>query len=287
MFRVLRFAGARTSRAVLRRPALTRNFAGTSIVMKEQGKKVKVNGEVLEFHNVEIDASDRKLEEGGEFLEFSSEKIKFSDEEVDQWLDALEELNSEFSEREYLPEVSLAPPGQARIDIIAEAKEALNEFNPTEEQIKEWEALKDKPLPQLKDPVVQHVTNMIMRHGKKARAEKIISRALYLLYCKTRQDPVELLKKALDDMAPLMIVKTFSTGVAKAAVIPVPLNKRQRNRLAWNWIVEGANKRVSSDFAVRLGEELVAVHEGKSSGYEKRDQMHKTAIAHRSYIRLR
>lgn len=217
----------------------------------------------------------------------SAEDMKFSDEEVDQWLKALDELKTEFSEREFLPEVSLAPPGQARIDIVADAKNALNEFEPTVEQIEEWEALKDKPLPQLKDPVIQHVTNMIMRHGKKDRAEKIISRALYFLFCKTRKDPVELLKKSLDDMAPLMMVKTFSTGVAKAAVIPVPLNKRQRNRIAWKWIVEGANKRVSSDFAVRLGEELVAVYEGRSSGFEKRDQMHKTAIAHRSYIQLK
>lgn len=125
-------------------------------------------------------------------------------------------------------------------------------------------------MPQLKDPTVQHVTNMIMRHGKKDRAQKIISRALYFLHCKTRKDPVELLKKALDDMAPLMMVKTFNTGVAKAAVIPVPLSQRQRNRIAWKWIVEGANKRVSNDFAVRLGEELVAVYEGKSSGFEKK-----------------
>lgn len=215
------------------------------------------------------------------------ENLSFTDEEVDEWLKDIEELKTEFSEREFLPEVSLAPPGQARIDLVEEAIKSSQEFEPSQEQLEEWEALKDQPMPQLKDPTVQHVTNMIMRHGKKDRAQKIISRALYFLHCKTRKDPVELLKKALDDMAPLMMVKTFNTGVAKAAVIPVPLSQRQRNRIAWKWIVEGANKRVSNDFAVRLGEELVAVYEGKSSGFEKRDQMHKTAIAHRSYIQLR
>lgn len=215
------------------------------------------------------------------------ENLSFTDEEVDEWLKDIEELKTEFSEREFLPEVSLAPPGQARIDLVEEAIKSSQEFEPSQEQLEEWEALKDQPMPQLKDPTVQHVTNMIMRHGKKDRAQKIISRALYFLHCKTRKDPVELLKKALDDMAPLIMVKTFNTGVAKAAVIPVPLSQRQRNRIAWKWIVEGANKRVSNDFAVRLGEELVAVYEGKSSGFEKRDQMHKTAIAHRSYIQLR
>lgn len=215
------------------------------------------------------------------------ESNEFSDEKIDEWLEAIKSLRAEFSEQEFLPETSLAPPGQTRIDIIGDVMAANKKFEPTKQQMEEWERLKDVPIPQRKDPILQHVTNMVMRHGKKQRAEKILSRALYLVFCQTRQDPVEVLKKALDDLAPLMMVRTFNTGVAKAAVIPVPLNQRQRNRIAWKWIVEGADKRASSDFAVRLGEELISVYKGNSSGYDKRDQIHKTAIAHRSYIRLK
>lgn len=215
------------------------------------------------------------------------ESNEFSDEKIDEWLEAIKSLRAEFSEQEFLPETSLAPPGQTRIDIIGDVMAASKKFEPTKQQMEEWERLKDVPIPQRKDPILQHVTNMVMRHGKKQRAEKILSRALYLVFCQTRQDPVEVLKKALDDLAPLMMVRTFNTGVAKAAVIPVPLNQRQRNRIAWKWIVEGADKRASSDFAVRLGEELISVYKGNSSGYDKRDQIHKTAIAHRSYIRLK
>lgn len=215
------------------------------------------------------------------------ESNEFSDEKIDEWLEAIKSLRAEFSEQEFLPETSLAPPGQTRIDIIGDVMAANKKFEPTKQQMEEWERLKDVPIPQRKDPILQHVTNMVMRHGKKQRAEKILSRALYLVFCQTRQDPVEVLKKALDDLAPLMMVRTFNTGVAKAAVIPVPLNQRQRNRIAWKWIVEGADKRASSDFAVRLGEELMSVYKGNSSGYDKRDQIHKTAIAHRSYIRLK
>ncbi|CDF90285.1 related to 37S ribosomal protein S7,mitochondrial [Zygosaccharomyces bailii ISA1307] len=210
-----------------------------------------------------------------------------SDEKVEEWLEAIKSLKAEFSEQDFLPETSLAPPGQSRIDMIHEIASSETKFEPTAEQIAQMESLKDVPVPQRRDPVVEHVVNMIMRHGKKQRAEKILSRALYLVFCQTRQDPVELMKKSLDDLAPLMMVKTFNTGVAKAAVIPVPLNQKQRNRIAWKWIVEGANKRASCDFAVRLGEELVAVYKGKSTGFDKRDQMHKTAIAHRAYIKLK
>lgn len=206
--------------------------------------------------------------------------------QIDEWLEAINELKAEFSAKDYLPETSLAPPGQSKIDLLhgahAEAK-----TRPTTEQLEQWEALKSVPIPPRRDPTLEHITNMIMRHGKKEKAQSMLSKALYLVYCQTRQDPIQALEKALDELAPLMLTKTFNTGVAKASVIPVPLNKRQRNRIAWNWIVQSANQRVSSDFAVRLGEELIAISKGTSSAFDKRDQIHKTAIAHRAYIQLK
>lgn len=210
-----------------------------------------------------------------------------SDRQIDDWLKAIDELKDDFSQSEYMPEHALAPPGQSKIDIVQEANIMAKKFLPSAEQTAEWDTLKEIPMPQRKDPILEHVTNMIMRHGKKQLAERKLSRALYIVYCKTRKDPIEILKKSLDDLAPLMVVKTFNTGVAKSAIIPVPLNQRQRNRLAWKWITESANKRISSDFSVRLGEELISVNNGSSAGFEKRDQLHKTAIAHRSYIKLK
>ncbi|CCF59116.1 hypothetical protein KAFR_0G00830 [Kazachstania africana CBS 2517] len=213
-----------------------------------------------------------------------------SDEEVDQWLRSIEELKEEFKLNGNSLESSLAPPGKGKVDLVKETeklREDLMGFKPTEAQIEEFNSLRDKPIPLREDPILKHITNMIMRHGKKEKAEKILSRALYLVFIQTRKDPIDILKKALDDLGPLMITKTFNTGVAKAAVIPVPLTQRQRNRIAWKWIVEGANQRASSDFAVRLGEELVSVFEGIGSGFDKRDQLHKTAIAHRAYIKLK
>ncbi|SCU78428.1 LAFA_0A06546g1_1 [Lachancea sp. 'fantastica'] len=228
-----------------------------------------------------------KAQQAQESVETAANNGEIPDKELDSWLEAIESLRSEFTEQQFLPETSLAGPGQTKINLLEEALSAKKTFEPSEEQVAEWDSLKKVPLPKRKDETVQHVVNMIMRHGKKQRAEKTLSRALYLVYCSTRQDPVHLLKKAMDDLAPLMVVKTFKTGVAKAAVIPVPLNSRQRNRIAWKWISEGANKRASSELAVRLGEELISVYKGNSSGFDKRDQMHKTAIAHRAYIRLK
>lgn len=211
-----------------------------------------------------------------------------SDAEVDKWLTSIQELRSQFKQSGFNPEIDLSPPGKGKLDLLKESQQInIKPFKPTETQIEEWESLKNVPLPKREDPILQQITNIIMRDGKKQLAERIISRALYLVFLQTRKDPINLLKKSLDDLAPLMIVKTFNTGVAKAAVIPVPLTLRQRTRIAWKWVIDASKNRASSDFAVRLAEEIVAVSNGLGSAFDKRDQIHKTAITHRSYIKLK
>lgn len=175
-----------------------------------------------------------------------------------------------------------------RIDLAKEIEKLNNPvWKPTKEQVDEYNKLKERPIPVRFDPIVQHVINMLMRDGKKQKAERTLNKALHLVYCQTRLDPVKLLKDSLVKLAPLMITKTFRTGIAKASMIPVPLNQRQRNRMAWGWIIESANKRNSSDLSVRLAEELLAIHRGDSSCFDKKFQIQKTAISNRAYIKVR
>ncbi|CCH61812.1 hypothetical protein TBLA_0F02730 [Henningerozyma blattae CBS 6284] len=218
-----------------------------------------------------------------------------SDEEAQEWLDSIQELRKEFaSNGHFLPEEALAPPGQARTSIWDSSSTIKDSID------MEFEGLNDRWKPRvpsyqetkevlesLDDPVIRHITNLIMRDGKREKAQRILSRALYYLFCETRKDPKKLLHECLDSLAPLVTTKTFKTGTAKAATIPVPLSERQRHRMAWKWIMDGANKRVSSDISVRLGQELLAVYNGNSSGFEKRNQMHKTAVANRAYIKFK
>ena len=136
------------------------------------------------------------------------------------------------------------------------------------------------------DPTVDNLTNLIMRHGKKAKAQKVVSRALYIVQLKLRKDPIEVLRETLDKLGPLVNTKTMSTGVAKKRVVPIPLNEKQRNRFAIKWILEASNSRKSNDFSVRLAEEIINAYQGKSSGYDKKAQMHKQATQQRAYINL-
>ncbi|ODQ78358.1 hypothetical protein BABINDRAFT_39378 [Babjeviella inositovora NRRL Y-12698] len=201
-------------------------------------------------------------------------KVETLEQEYDRWIADVK------AAREI---VQANPPGLMENERLEEAVG----WKPSEAQLEEFEKVRELPIPARDDPVITHVTNMIMKNGKKALAEKILSRALYMVYLKLRKDPVEVLKKCIEDLAPLMVVKSFKTGFAKKLNVPVPLKKRQRQRLAISWILEGAVKRNSHEYAVKLGEEIVAVSQGRGSGYDKRTLIHKSSISHRSYIKLR
>ncbi|KAM9886090.1 hypothetical protein OXX69_013867, partial [Metschnikowia pulcherrima] len=78
---------------------------------------------------------------------------------------------------------------------------------PTKEQLAEVEKYSNKAVPLPNDPVIENFTNLIMRDGKKERAQIKLSKALYMVYLKTRRDPVEVLYETLDKLGPLFQLK--------------------------------------------------------------------------------
>lgn len=206
------------------------------------------------------------------------EKNTITEQDVDQWLKAVETLKkgerAETAEEVYLQQ-------------LTDPEQFLQEkFEPSEQQLAEVERYANKRLPLINDPVVDHFTQLIMRNGKKARAQIQMSQALYFVYLKTRRDPVKILYETLDKLGPLFHTKIMKTGTAKNRVVPFPLDQKQRNRYAMLWIIEGSKKKKSYDLSVRLGDEIIAVWEGKSSGFEKKNQLHKAALANRANIVL-
>ncbi|EMG47921.1 RSM7 37S ribosomal protein S7 [Candida maltosa Xu316] len=204
-------------------------------------------------------------------------KENITEEDLDKWIDAVNNLKAGKTHHETLEEIYL---GQ-----LTQPDQFLKtSFEPTAEQIEETQKYADKRIPLRTDPTVDNLVNLIMRHGRKARAQKIVSRALYIVQMKLRQDPIEVLKETLDKLAPVVNTKTVSTGVAKRKIVPIPLNEKQRNRFAIRWILDASDNRKSDDFAVRLAEELINAYQGKSSGFDKKAQMHKQATQQRAYI---
>lgn len=208
-------------------------------------------------------------------------KESVNESDIDEWLSAVKKLKRNNSRNVETPE-------EVYLQTLTQQPETfLNEsFEPTEEQLAQVELINGEPVPLFNHPIIENFVCLMMKDGKKSKYQKILNRALYIIYLKKRQDPVQLLSETLDKLGPLMASRTEKTGTAKNRLVPYPLNQRQRNRYAIKWILDGATKKKSSDYSVRLAEEIMSAHEGKSSGYERKAQMHKAAIQQRAYIKL-
>jgi small subunit ribosomal protein S7 len=206
-------------------------------------------------------------------------KNTIEEKDLDDWLNAVEKLKQHVGVKNTAEEIYLN-------ELTKPSQFMVKEFEPTAEQVQETQRYAGKEIPLKSDPTVDNLINLIMRHGRKARARKIVSRAFYIIQLKMRRDPIEILKETLDKLGPLVTTRTLSTGVAKKMVVPIALSEKKRNRFAITWILDASKNRKSNDFAVRLAEEIMNAYEGKSSGYDKKALMHRQATQQRAYIKL-
>lgn len=101
-------------------------------------------------------------------------------------------------------------------------------------------------------------------------------------------DPVRYLTLIVDSVAPLFRIRQVKgiAGGGTALQTPAPLNLRQRRRTAIKWIIDSSAKRRDAQLAHRVANELVAVAEGRSGVWERRDQQHKIGITGRANLGL-
>ena len=101
-------------------------------------------------------------------------------------------------------------------------------------------------------------------------------------------DPIAYFQTAIDSVAPLLRIKMVKGSGGFREALPVPLGLKQRRRKAVVWILEAANKKAARmNLAERFAEEIVAVVEGKSGAWDKKQQVHKTAVAARANVKVK
>lgn len=101
-------------------------------------------------------------------------------------------------------------------------------------------------------------------------------------------DPSLYLNVLVDSVAPLFRIRQQKgiAGGGTALQVPHPLNLRQRRRAAIKWIIDASEKRRDAKFANRVANELVAVAEGRSGVWDRREQQHKIGISGRANLGL-
>jgi len=142
------------------------------------------------------------------------------------------------------------------------------------------------PDPKYKDIIVAKFMNHIMKDGKKSVAEKIVYGAFNTIDKTVKTDPVELFKKALDTIGPMVEVKSRRVGGATYQV-PIEVRPSRRQALAMRWLVEAARKRSEKSMDHRLAGELADAAEGKGSAVKKKEDVHRMAEANKAFSHFR
>ena len=128
--------------------------------------------------------------------------------------------------------------------------------------------------------------NVIMESGKKAVAERIIYGAFEQVEKKSGKDPLEIFIVALNNIKPMVEVKSRRVGGANYQV-PVEVRPVRRVALAMRWLKESARKRGEKSMAQRLANELLEAVEGRGGAMKKRDEVHRMAEANKAFSHFR
>ena len=142
------------------------------------------------------------------------------------------------------------------------------------------------PDPKYRDDTVAKFINMVMLNGKKSVAESIVYGAMDQMIEKLKGEPIEMLNKALDNVRPMVEVKSRRVGGATYQV-PIEVRANRRTTLAMRWIVDCARKRSEKSMQKRLAAELIDATERKGSAVKKREDVHRMAEANKAFAHYR
>ncbi|MDP6570912.1 MAG: 30S ribosomal protein S7 [Candidatus Marinimicrobia bacterium] len=143
------------------------------------------------------------------------------------------------------------------------------------------------PDPVYGDLVVAKFINNLMKKGKKSLAEKIFYNSIEKIKKQGKvDDGIELFKKALDNVAPVLEVKSKRIGGATYQV-PIEISERRRMALAMRWIINYSKSRKGQTMADRLAAELLAASKNEGSSVKKKEDTHKMAEANKAFSHFR
>ena len=149
-------------------------------------------------------------------------------------------------------------------------------------------AVKRKKTPdyKFKDIMAGQFVNYLMRRGKKSIAEKIFYDAMDILTKKTGQPGINVFKKAMESVRPVLEVKPRRVGGATYQV-PVEVRSDRSVALAMRWIIGYTRQRSGRSMAEKLAEELLAASKNEGSSIKKREDTHKMAEANKAFAHFR
>ena len=143
------------------------------------------------------------------------------------------------------------------------------------------------PDPVYGDIIIAKFINNLMKQGKKSLAEKIFYQSIDKIKKQGKvDDGIELFKKALENVAPVLEVKSKRIGGATYQV-PIEISENRRMALAMRWIISFSKSRKGQTMADRLAAELLAASNNDGAAVKKKEDTHRMAEANKAFSHFR
>lgn len=142
------------------------------------------------------------------------------------------------------------------------------------------------PDPKFGDVTLAKLINVVMEDGKKSIAEKIVYGALDQVSSRASGEPVDLLKQALENVGPMVEVKSRRVGGATYQV-PTEVRPARQQALAMRWLIDAARKRGEKSMAQRLAGEIADAIDNRGSAVKKKEDTHRMAEANKAFSHYR
>ncbi|MDR3138744.1 MAG: 30S ribosomal protein S7 [Treponema sp.] len=142
------------------------------------------------------------------------------------------------------------------------------------------------PDPKYNSVVVSKFVNRMMWEGKRSVGLRIVHQALDLLQSKVDKEPLEVFLKAIDNVKPVIEVKSRRVGGATYQV-PVEIRESRREALGMRWIINAARTRSGHGMEDRLAAELIDAYNNTGTAFKKKEEIHKNAEANKAFAHYR
>jgi small subunit ribosomal protein S7 len=142
------------------------------------------------------------------------------------------------------------------------------------------------PDPKYNDRVVAKLINILMLAGKKSTAERALYGAMDIVAQRANEDAVKVLKKSLDNIKPMLEVKSRRVG-GSTYQVPVEVRAERRVSLAMRWLVKYSAARSEKTITDKLAGEILDAYNNRGAAVKKREDTHKMADANRAFAHYR
>jgi small subunit ribosomal protein S7 len=154
---------------------------------------------------------------------------------------------------------------------------------PRRREVKKREA---QPDPKYREVLVAKFINALMRKGEKNLAERIFYNSLEIVQDKTKDEPLKVFKQAMENVKPVLEVKSRRVGGATYQV-PVEVRPNRRVSLAIRWIIQNAKERPEKSMPEQLAAEFLDAANNRGASIKKKEDTHRMAEANKAFAHYR